>query len=974
MSMKSNDRCAMTAAGSLSARPLRRAVLFGSVILALASVAMPAFALECAQTRDGSSLVFSRNALEAAGEYSTYAFGSSQIFTFFRPDAELRKIDINACRFDFIEHQPVTTDRPIEVVINNGNGVVAGNPNNATIRGLELDGRIVNRTPATPNARNLIRLNSGTLHAFSGPGGDTPTTVDINDGVVGGGAVNSRMAPSNVIRDGDILNIRGGLFTSNFNMGGGDGTLNLTGGSQNSMDLYGDVAARIYSLDTLNAAGTSFDDTFNISGGAIRLIHGDSGAGNANLGTDGRYTADSRPAGNDIFNIAGGIVFEAQGNAGNDVFNITGNARIDHLYGGYGADTMVFASTASLARVGRVGGSDRQPLLGNRVDDPATDVVRFHGHRLTISNAAIEAFAGDTSGCAGLAPAATCVDHVELRDFEHIELLDGTQADLLNQQLSAGELGDDLDDVTRTRLLIDATSRLGVRSGGLNNISAADLNYNVDNRGVFDMGQDRAGDVAAIAGNWSGTGRVLMASYLGADNSATDRIDIIGNIGGRTVLDIKPVAGSPGATTVEGISVVRSSATSIVDVDAFALAAPLTTENGLWQYRLAFKAHTAGSQSGNFVLTSSAPPPPPPPPPVTPPPPPPPPVTPPPPPPPAPTPPPVTPTPIPDGERLLAPTVPVYAVTARAAQDIALDAIGTARDRQAQRRMTPYGDGETQGPSPAWARVRFDRTDTRGDRIGLEQQQFLFQGGLDLQADDSVQRGLMASYASASGDVHDYLRPTIDGFATQLGSNVGDVRTQALGVGGYQTLTWRSGWYVDVVGQVTGLRVKLESIDGMRERSDGWNVAASAEVGRSIDVGGGAWTFEPQAQLIASHTRLDDVDDGLVSSSELDRNDVRARLGMRVSTAPASDASAGVVYGVLNLWHDLRDDDGTTIRGGTDSITVEPGLARTWGEIGLGVQHAAGRGRLHFDVRGQQGIGRGDRSAFVAQAGYTLDW
>ena len=965
MSIQSIDRRAMKAAGSTPARPVRRAVLCGAVSLALAGVAAPAFALECAQTRDGSSLVFSRNALEAPGEYSTFAFGSSQIFTFFRPSSDLERIEINACRFDFIEHQVITTDRPIEVVINNGNNTVAGTPNNASIRGLDLSGRTVNRNPATPNARNFIRINSGTLNAFFGPGGDTPTTVDINGGVLGGGENNSRMAPSNLIRNGDILNIRGGTITSNLNMGGGDGTLNLSGGAQNSMDLYGDVAGRIYSVATLNTPGVSFNDTFNISGGAIRLIHGDSGAGEARIGADGRYTADSRPAGNDTFNISGGTVFEVNGDAGNDVFNITGNARIDGLFGGYGADTVNFAKGSSLARIGSIGGSDRPTILGGPAADPAIDVVRFNGHRVAIGNRKI-----DYGDCDGNAPPATCIDHVEIDQFERIELLNGTRADLENDPVFGGELGED-GESANTLLLIDATSSLSLRSGGASNIFAADLNYNVENNGVLDLGQDKTGDVVNIEGNWSGTGRVAMATYLGGDTSATDRIDIIGNISGRTVLDIKPVVGSPGAATVEGITLVRGSTTSVVDANAFVLAAPLTTENGLWQYRLAFKP--GGVQSGIFVLTSAAPPPPSPPP-VTPPPPPP--VTPPPVTPPPVTPPPttLTPPPIPDGVRLFAPTVPVLAMAAGAAQDIALDAIGTARDRQAQRRMTTYGDGETQGPSPAWARVRFDRTDTRGDRIGLEQQQFLFQGGLDLQADDNVQRGLMASYAAASGDVHDYLRPSLTGFATQLGSNVGDVRTQALGLAGYQTLTWRSGWYVDAVLQASALRLELESIDGMRQDSDGWNVAASVEVGRSIAMGGGAWTFEPQAQLIAAHTQLEDFDDGLVSSDGLDRTALRGRLGVRMSTAPASNAAAGQVYGVLNLWRDLRDEDGTTISGGTDSLIVEPALARTWGEIGLGVQHTIGRGRLHFDVRGQQGIGRGDRSAFVANAGYTLAW
>ena len=61
------------------------------------------------------------------------------------------------------------------------------------------------------------------------------------------------------------------------------------------------------------------------------------------------------------------------------------------------------------------------------------------------------------------------------------------------------------------------------------------------------------------------------------------------------------------------------------------------------------------------------------------------------------------------------------------------------------------------------------------------------------------------------------------------------------------------------------------------------------------------------------------------------------------------------------------------------ALTALPPHAHDQRRLALGhalqcVQHTIGRGRLHFDVRGQQGIGRGDRSAFVANAGYTLAW
>lgn len=952
MSMKSSDRCAMTAAVSMSVHPLRRAALFGALSLALAGVSVPALARECAQARDGSSIVFARNPFEAPGSISRYEAGGGQPNTYYRPGADLHRIEINACLFDYIQHQAVTTDQPIEVVVNNTDTSLPDAPTSVRINDIALAGRTVTRNSANPDARNIVSLNSGLVYQVFGPGGDVPTTININGGVLDGAFGLSSASPSRTVRNGDILNIRGGRVADIFHLGGGNDTFNISGGDAKDLELHGDGPA--FDAAILGSAANTFDDIFNISGGAIGVIHADSG--DRRTITDGT----SLPTGNDRFNISGGAAGELHGNAGNDTFLITGTATIGAIYGGLGADLVDFAPGTSLARVGSVNGTAYTGSSDPAVHDPAIDTLRFHGHRVAIGDRAIDA--GD---CRGSTPPASCIDHVRVRNFERIELLDGTRAQLENDPVYGGQLGAH-GMSAGSLLLIDATSSLSLRSGGAQNSYAADLNYNVQNNGVLDLGQDATGDVAAIEGDWSGSGRVLMATYLGADDSATDRIDIVGNVTGRTTLDVKPVAGSPGARTVEGIALVRTSATSVVDSNGFVLAAPLTTENGLWQYRLAFRQGAA--QSGSFVLTSAAPAPPPPPPPPS--------VT----PPPSLTPPPITtppPTLLPpptNGDRLLAPAVPVLAIATGAAQDTALDAIGTARDRRAQRRMTTYGDGDTQGASPAWARARFDRTDTRGDRIGLEQQQFLFQGGLDLRADDDIQRGLMASYAAASGDVHDYLRPTLDGFSARLGSKVGDVRTQALGVGGYQTLTWRTGWYVDLAGQATALRIRLESMEGMRETSDGWNFAASAETGRTIAMRGGAWTVEPQAQLIASQTRLEDFDDGLVSSGDLRKNAVRGRLGLRMATAAPGSTGAGQVYAVANLWRDLHDDQGIRISGGTDTLIVDPGLAHTWAEVGLGAQHNAGRGRLYFDVRGQQGIGRGDRDAFVAQAGYTLDW
>ncbi|HZX80044.1 MAG TPA: autotransporter outer membrane beta-barrel domain-containing protein, partial [Lysobacter sp.] len=568
-------------------RPLRPSTL--ALALALAGAASPAFALGCKYERTGDSVVLSRNDLET-NRNSYYGWGSSRARVPFDATG-LDRLDVRNCLIDDIEHAVLVTDRPIEIVIDNGvlpPGSTAG-PYDTFI---DLSQRFVNAV-AGSTARNRLVVNGGRILSTRGTDGPVPFDVVFNGGAFGGAGNILRFDPNGLVRDGDHLAINGGELTDRIELGGGADTVNVTGGDgSDALTVYGDGSTYVASV--LNTFGNRFDDTFTFTGGRIDRVHGDSGDDEAPLDASGMYVGTGAPAGNDRFVLDGGWVRYIMGDDGDDHLDVRGQSTLYEFRGGFGSDTVDVAAGASLDHIYTFEGDSGSgtPLDGYRSRKTNVDVIRFHGHTFNIAS-------DQNHGCAS--GSSSCSKHVDVHGFERVELLDGTHVTIHAEPnaLYGRTLGDGTQ-VDGQSLLIDATSSLATRSNGL---YASTIHLSVVNDGTIDLGQDAAGDVLDISGDWSGTGRVLMSTVFGGDASATDRLRIAGDVTGRTVLDIAQAAGSEGAQTVDGILVVDVRGTSAND--AFVLTAPVTTANGLWQYRL--EKAGSGVNAGKFVLTSAVP-------------------------------------------------------------------------------------------------------------------------------------------------------------------------------------------------------------------------------------------------------------------------------------------------------------------------------------------------------------------------------
>ena len=302
------------------------------------------------------------------------------------------------------------------------------------------------------------------------------------------------------------------------------------------------------------------------------------------------------------------------------------------------------------------------------------------------------------------------------------------------------------------------------------------------------------------------------------------------------------------------------------------------------------------------------------------------------------------------------------------AQGLTMDSLGSMADR-----VGIDNDGRINHAEGLWMRAGFNQVDSGRGQFSADQRQFHLRAGKDLRSDESSRTGVMGVVASGSAEINDHVRPTVGGFATPLSARVGEIRTTLVGVGAYHTLGFGSGGYLDVTGQIGHIWVSNEAVGVEMSDTRGWSAIASAEVGHAFTVGGGGWTLVPQAQLVASHLRMQDINDGVVRVDGDGLTAYRARIGLRFEN-PANQAPR--FYGLANVWRNLTDEAGTTLHGGTDTIVVAPQFARNWVEAGFGLTLPTARaGSFNVDIRGQRGLGSdNDRSALGLQASWKLAW
>jgi outer membrane autotransporter protein len=473
--------------------------------------------------------------------------------------------------------------------------------------------------------------------------------------------------------------------------------------------------------------------------------------------------------------------------------------------------------------------------------------------------------------------------------------------------------------------------------------------------------------------NYVGVGGTIgLNTFLGTDNSPSDKLVINGGSGsGSTTLLVRNTGG-PGAETVSnGILVVQAISGGTTTPTAFSLAGGRVTA-GAFDYFLFRGGVTPGTQDSWFLRNAIVAPP------VTPPGTTPPGTTPPGTTPPGTTPPELIPTPTPaPGTPPLptpvpgAPPIPLYdpevalkSVVPSVARTLGLVTLGTFNERQGDQLLLRGDDLRVGG----WGRVFGQQTRehfAQGARPDFDGTFAGFQAGADLLRWESSNGhrdhiGFYVAETRASGSVHG----SVDGFE---GALAGHADLDAMSYAGYWTHLGPSNWYIDAVVQWTHIHGSPLSIRGVSNDIRGRGLAGSIEAGYPIAVM--PWlTFEPQIQGIWQRVSLDDTQDPF-STITFDRANVFiGRAGALLRGSFGSTGALWQPYLKGNVWwgsngfDTVRFDADPIQTGRNGGITLEGGggvtgqLARNVSIYGDASYLSSVSGESRITLKGNVGL------------------
>ncbi|NUX59143.1 autotransporter family protein [Paraburkholderia youngii] len=465
----------------------------------------------------------------------------------------------------------------------------------------------------------------------------------------------------------------------------------------------------------------------------------------------------------------------------------------------------------------------------------------------------------------------------------------------------------------------------GTIAAGANNVFSPNSDYAVQPAGTLDLrGFDQrvAGVVNAglvrIASD-PGTvlttthyvghnGTIALNTYLGGDNSPSDRLAIDGGSATGTSALAITNAGGPGAlTTASGIPVVVTTNGGTTDAGAFALGTEV--RGGAFDYRL-YQGAVGGAFPHDWFLRSDfvvgpgaeepgIPPgdelPEDPPPPV-----------------------------LPPGEYpIIGPELATYSVVQPLARQLGLTMLGTMHERIGDTLTQDAGGAGSEGLArSAWARVFGQQIDNRyetytdarakGQQIGVQAGVDLWRGSFMPGHHDAA--GVYFAYGNSNVDV--------DGLVTNAAATgyvlnrTGSVNLDGYSGGAYWTHYGPGGWYVDAILQGTYYDGNATT-QFARLPVSGSGFSASLEVGYPFHLPlGPGFVLEPQAQIIWQHVGLSEANDGLGSVDPGSASGVTGRLGVRGQwTIERANGQVWQPYMRANLWRDWGGRATTTYSG-----------------------------------------------------------
>jgi outer membrane autotransporter protein len=233
--------------------------------------------------------------------------------------------------------------------------------------------------------------------------------------------------------------------------------------------------------------------------------------------------------------------------------------------------------------------------------------------------------------------------------------------------------------------------------------------------------------------------------------------------------------------------------------------------------------------------------------------------------------------------------------------------------------------GDTGPARGAWARVIYSdldiqqnggvAPDSRGHVSGL-------QAGSDLLAMDNWRAGVYVGSLDGQVDV--------SGNAAGVFGRVGNNNLRSSYLGGYATWIDATGWYADAVLQAGDHRYDVRSAADLPASGKARSFSTSLEAGKSFALAG-AWSVEPQAQLMYLGTRFDDV----WTSSARVHQDAEGgwvgRLGVRVKGDLFTAAGRLQPYARVNVYRAASGGDAVTFTGlsGVNRVSTASGYTST---------------------------------------------
>lgn len=747
-----------------------------------------------------------------------------------------------------------------------------------------------------PTGNNtLIMSGTGTIagNATFGPGNDN---VELNGtGTIINGNVNQG--------DGNnIFRLHGGTVTGTVTQGNGPDIVQISGGQAAAInqgpgvDSYSQSGGTVQSL----AQGDGHD-TFNMSGGTITGAFED--------GDDATMT--------------GGTIGRVDMKLDDNYFNMSGGRIIGNLVTGFFNDTILISGTAFVGgNISVSGGVDRITVTGGTVNGQILASVgndqffwigggQIHGFILMGADNDTATLKDLTESIISSTPLIDGGVGNDILTFENTQAATPGRytswEQVLVQNNSSLALGGTFvlgDPGTGTGTVsVDGSSKLLVDTGVISPFTSG-LLVTLNNGGMIDMttGSKIATDTLTINGNYNGTGGVLaLQTILGDDGSPSDKLVVSqGTISGTTGIRVTNLGGVGAVTLQDGIQVVQAINGAAGSGTAFTLAGPVSA--GAFDYRLFKGGVTAGTEE-NYYLRSTLPPdlptiivPLP-----------------------GPGEDPLPPNPGVDPVPIYRPEVSIYAALFPAAEQLVRGMLATYHERmgeQSQQRQTgafPAGWGRVYGNS---SRQSFAGTvaptldsSTTGYQVGTDVYASTGDNGVTQRA------GFFVGHSRLKGNIKGFNGGWQD-------KDAGSTTLRSNNFGIYWTMINPSRAYLDLVLMGTRFDGNNESDRGVKMKTRGRNVAASAEVGWPLPLTQN-WKVEPQAQVIVSKTRLDSQNDGISDVSYDSTTQVTTRLGLRLSADYQLYEMPLQPYARANVWHTRGGENTVTFADVTDIVTEQ---------------------------------------------------